>query len=65
MSTPADQTRTFNSGAATHQERRTLTFRLGAEAYGRGVLAMQEIVRLPAITAVPPLVTMSSILNDN
>ncbi len=34
---------------------RYLTFRLGAEAYGIGVLAVQEIIRTIAITAVPQL----------
>ena len=34
---------------------RYLTFRLGAEAYGIGVLAVQEIIRITAITTVPQL----------
>jgi len=34
---------------------RYLTFRLGAEAYGIGVLAVQEIIRITAITPVPQL----------
>ncbi len=34
---------------------RYLTFRLGSEAYGIGVLAVQEIIRTLAITVVPQL----------
>ena len=34
---------------------RYLTFRLGNESYGIGVLAVQEIIRITAITPVPQL----------
>lgn len=43
------------STPTTAQGGRYLTFALGHESYGIEVLAVQEIIRLPAITAVPQL----------
>lgn len=47
----------LESSASTAPELsgRYLTFRLGTESYGIGVLAVQEIIRITAITPVPQL----------
>ena len=44
-----------SSSTASDLSGRYLTFRLGNESYGIGVLAVQEIIRITSITPVPQL----------
>ncbi len=46
---------TLAPSAKTSLEGRYLTFRLGTESYGIGVMSVQEIIRLESITTVPQL----------